>query len=1067
MNHSKARWRLKNLLRMALSTQLCLSLLIVHSPVAQARRVIPPGFDPIVGEKGSLYKINRAGEIIFGSEQMKYADLKPDEKSRLFHLAYSSEDEGLTNLARELATQESEIMRNQGGCSLVSGWLGCDEEEKAKKLEEATKLADMKLNELNQAAKSFYGEHEDYIDDLKQFPTYQFMGINDAFSRSDKEVEANLPPYCQNYPSMGITNYKEYMGESHDNELLFSTCIDEKTPFVVSVGNLVDDYAKIEAFNYQKGVDLFNRELANASMQKILETRNAYMSTSPAAFSDSEKETLAKLNSCLGDNAKDGVAAESSLAVQKTMSELTAKEDALSDEEKKGYKHAYNQSNLKNTVISAALFNLQKVEMATIEGERDKVNRANMACINKAGGGPAPRCYQEQKKALAALDKREKEQEALTLGPISLLYKKDPTLFTEINHREWFDWNNHKPAPSELAQKIAGNPKSGELINLIQEAINANPGSPVSAAEAVLAEHMDLFQEATSAIEQDRTIQNLSANATKNHVNELTKSALKLCQGDVEQLHHFPDLYADVMQNIAASGGPNSKEKIMQMQGAYCYLLRKDPPNEKSGFTLLQGIGLGLVVIGAVAQIIPIAGTAVGTALILGGGALTTIDAAKKVNARLSEQASQNAVLAAGWSDYKAKLEAQNAASDAWADLGIETAFIAVDVVTVPFVAAKMTGAIGRVKKTSAVAKGSTDEIIEIAAAHGDGAAEEAMRLKKLATTTDESKSATAAIHSGGEDISGEMIRAQRAAAAKASELDPASQAIIDAAAKGDDMAEDLMTAPHITSTVDSAPETLRVADDALPTRVADQVTPTQIDEVKVSENLPVVKNQSTEVSPIESTANEILPVETKNVPTIKGQTADATTLNPVKTGHQADVVKSSGTDVATFKPRPGEVIPNAKAEVAVKVIPDEVKAVDGVVLKAKTSGPSTALTPANELKHVAQVSEAKSVMPVQRNEAFLLTKPKISQVDEAADIVASVRSDIARRPATSGKIDFAAKLSKNSDGLIDDFMQALSGVPTSTRNRLLEHIDKGHFAPEELSKIMDEAVASLRKACQ
>lgn len=1053
MNHSKARWRLKNLLRMALSTQLCLSLLIVHSPVARAKIHMPPGFppamiDPATGEStdGSLYKINRDGKILYGSESMSFDQLAPGEHDRLFHLLRTTRDEKLDDLAEQLIDADQDVNAYTGECGTISKLFGCNDEENAKKLEAAKKLREQKLGEANLAIQEYYNSHPNDVEELNTFNAYRFSGINDSWSNNGSDIDPEFDkkyPFCKNYPSMGVTNYKDYMGENHDSDLLFSTCIDDKTPFAVTVGNLVDNYAEIEAFNYQKGVDLFNRELANASMQKILETRSAYMSTSPAAFSNSEKETLAELNTCLGENAKDGVGAESSQAVQEAMSDLTAKEDALSEEERKNYKHAYNQSNLKNAVISAALFNLHNVEMANISGERAKAEEELRTCRGRSSKtrarirGQAKECYAAHKEVVEMLDEKESNQELLTMGPISLLYKKDPTLFTEINHGSLLDWNNYKPAPSELANKIAGKPKSGELVNLVQEAIKANPGSPVSAAEAALSGHMELFEEATSAIEQDRAIQNLSANTTKNHINDLTESALKLCQGDIEQLHHFPDLYADVMQNIATSGDPNSKERIMQMQGAYCYLLRKDPPNQKSGFTLLQGLGIGLAVIGTVAQIIPVAGTAVGTGLILIGGALTTIDAARKLNDRLNEQASQNAVLAAGWSDYKAKLDARSSVADGWADLGIETAFIAVDVVTTPLVAVKVASAMKRTKGVADVTEESADAIIRTAAAHGDEAAQEAMRLKGAATAAGEIKSVPAATL--GEDISGEMIRAQRAAAAKASELDPMSQAIIDAAAKGDDMAEDLMTTPHIASKVDPVPETLRGADDALSTRVADQVTPTQIDEVKVSENLSVVRNQSTEVGPIKSTVAEVLPVETKNIPVIKGQPTDVTTLNPVKASQAEGIAKVSPEEAAT----------------------------KGLALRAETSKSGTALAPVDEAKRIAPVNESKRVTPVQSNEPLLLTKPKISQVDEAADIVANIRSDIARRPATNAKIDLAAKLSKNSDGLIDDFMQALSDVPTSTRNRLLEHIDKGHFAPEELSKIMDEAVASLRKACQ
>ncbi len=1190
MDQTKAPWRLTNLLRFALTAQLCLSLLVVHSPVAQARRVVMPMPDPIHGEKGSLYKINRGGEIIFGSEEMKLSELKPDERNRLFHLAHSSEDENLKSLAQDLAKQEAEIRRNEGGCGMISGWFGCDEAQKAAKLEEATRQADLKLNALNQAAKAFYGEHQDYVDDLKQFPTYQFMGINDTFSRGDEEEEAKLPPYCQNYPSVGTESYKDYMGESSNDDVIYSTCIDESTPFVLTVGNLVDNYLEVERFNYKKGQELLERELANESIKKIIATRSAYTAINPGMKDGKDDVTLSKLNTCVAENASDESSSQSSKEVQQVLSSSVSEQNQQA-ESGEDLAREYTTSNVKNAIISAALFQMRDESKAWAEDENLKLeNRFMETCVNDLA------VYQQDAESeelkfcrnySAHQDEIEKQAaiaESKSMAPIALLYKSDPTLFTAVNDKSLFDWFNYQPAPSDLSQKLTSIGKSGELVNGVKEAISSDPENPLKAAETFLLSQRDNFAAVVDEASAEPTIQALSQEKTKEHIRGLTESALKLCEGDIEHLHHFPDLYAKAMDNMAKSGDPNAGEKIMQMQGAYCYMLRKDPPNQETGFTLMQGLGIGLAVLGTAAQFVPALGTAVGTGMILAGGALTMTDAAIKLDRRMGELATQNAMLAAGWTDYKSKLDAHSKAWDAGTDMALEFAFFAVDVATVP----KIAGALRRSgTRTGAELAGAGDEVVETALESVPAVRVQSSDVARLAPNQLDEAASTApaiidevaplratdnlpAVRGQSTDLavvrpSAENLPAVRRGSENLPALRPSAAdeaPIVETRnlpvvrAQSTDVAVikpvDATDADIVRPSAENLPAVRR--SENLPA-----LRPSAADEAPIVEtrNLPVVRAQSTDVAvikPVDATdadivrptaenlpavrrtenlpalrpsaADEAPIVETRNLPAVRAQSTDVAVIKPVD-ATDADIVRPSAenlpavrrsenlpalppsaadeapivetrnlpalraqsTDVAVIKPvdatdmdiiRPAPVDEVRRAERPALAPPEEVRALprpavaeeaaSELTLTAHADAPSTALVPIDRAKRADSVTtprRVEPVNPVNQDEVLRLPAPAAGSGDEAVDALASVRRDIARRPATSARFDFAASLSRNSEALVDDFMQALSDVPSSTRSRLLEHIDKGHFAPEELSKLMDEAVSSFKKACQ
>ncbi len=976
------------------------------------------------GEAGTLYKINRNNQIIFGSDEMKTADLTQNEKKRLFHLAHTSGDENLSKLAREYGRHDLKTESLKGGCGFFSGLFGCDAAEQAKLATEAQEQGDKMLSELNKQTKEFYLANPDYVNDLKDFSTYQFAGINDSFSRADEDVEKSLPPYCSNFPSVGTESYKEYMGEVDSSEKIYETTCDDpnQTPFVITVGNLVDNYLDVERFNYQKGQDLLEKELANESMKQIIETRSAYASVHPGLEDDEDDKLLGDLQSCVNDNAGGDKALPSSKEVQVLLGEKVAEEDAQASAGN-DYQTPFYYSNVKNAIFSAALLQLRDVGKAETESEILKLSNEHQAkCLGRYVDGTAldrddPICqnFSERK---SEIEKAGSIREGQLMSPIAQLYKKDPMLFTTVNDNSIFDWFNYQPAQSDFAQKLSSVDKAGELVNGVKEAIAKNPENPHEAAASFLQEQDAMVKQVAAAAQNDSSIKTLGEEKTKEHIRGLTESAVNLCKGEIDHLHHFPDLFAKVTDRIAKTEGPQAREKIMQMQGAYCYMLRKDPPNQETGFTLLQGLGIGLAVLGTAAQFVPVLGTAVGTGMILAGGAMTMTDAAIKLNRRMGELSTQNAMLAAGWSDYKQYLDAKSKVMDAGADMAIEATFFAADLAATKSLvtAVKAREIPSTVADVPIVGRGNV-------------------------VTPEIDVAATKAIDA----VSG----AQDAAVARVIPEKPIASAIDEVPISSVDEIRPVTPGTEVTL---YEPQVLKASE----VNTAQSVTPNlpavvdEISPVRAAENLPAIRPTSTDIVPV-SAVDEVKPVKATRTstdvtiyepPVLRPEVVDSVTPN-------LPAVLDQGVGARSTRNLPA-------------VVPDEVvKPVDNALaLRAESVKPEV----------IAPIERSKSLTVVRDNPPAVIkpveTVEVIKPVDSAIDELAGLRSEISRRPAASGRIDLAATLSKNS-GISDDFMKALAEVPSATRQRLLDHIDKGHFAPEELSKIMDDAVASLRRACQ
>lgn len=1053
--------------------KLTLSLILSHIvfiPSLASAQAFPPPMPSMMGQEGSLFKVNRNNNIYFGSDELSYSALTEGERSRLYYLARTSQDPQINEVADQLMKSENEYTSNESECSRISKWIwsSCDEETRKATLARATREREANFDSLVGKVKSHYQNNPERAQELAAYDEFRFIGT-DPTEAKNEEVE--LPSYCQNYPTVGTESYEAYMGQADKDEVIYMTCR-ENEPFNLKVGDLVNNYLQVEAFQYEKGVEALQKELARASIDKLLDAREEYRNFDSQMENPKANELTQCLNEKLDKQNPKDVALMNKYLDGESKSPITTKAgrgyiqtgNRVPAANEKTRKDQFLALNLKNALITKAIFD--EIDQAR-NIHQSASNAAELKFSECAYSVPqipgrkteAARLVQERcnpkghQAKMEELGKTLKEKVDAGFGQLHGLVRDNPLIFDEVNKSSLTDWFNYELAPSEMASELTQVGKAPELVQGIKEAMASNPEDPFKAANEFLASQKDSFADIVKSAKDIPSIKTKFDKGIADQFKGLTESALYICNTQGDRLHHFPDLMTKVLEDAAQEGsGTEARAKLMQYQGAYCYLLRNDPPKNSEGFTLMQGIGIGMAVIGTVAQIVPVLGTAVGTALIVGGGALTATDAAIKVNAQQGRRNNAKAMHVGGWADYQKVLTAESAVADAWSDVALEALFFTGDAAA----AAKLAS---HASRTARVAGGATDTATAVRVADD---------LPRR-VISGPGRSPTGAITK----TSDEALDVVRPVAA--TRVDEVSEAVAE-------------TMTPVRASIDEAPVTrvvpaeelrpVRVTETAPVVREADEVsevvtetvTPvrTTVEEASAARVAPVEEItpvRVTETAPVVREADEVSEVVTEVIPPTREaeriRPVELTQeLTPVRTSEQATAVKEVD-EIPAVVARPSDeatiVKPTEVGPVQAEVI--EAKPVETLSLTARSADEIEEVTPVITSSGPRTRGGARRVAPRSEEIKTVVARP--------IDTQAAVRAELARRPAAITNLELVAKLSPQNPSMYDDFVAGLSKAPESVQKSLLEHIEKGHFSPEELSKLMDESAQVFRRSCR
>lgn len=1005
-----------------LVSKLILCLLLPHIVLA---------YDSEGDREGTLFKINREGRVHFPSGPIDFDKMAPGERGRMYELSRDSQNPELQRMANDLQQSNMNVMGlNQGKC----GWLawGCDEAEKLKEYEDAKVDAHEKLNALVGGLKDHFNDSSDYTQALREREDFSFVAGGEAvLDEEAKELEAQLPPYCGKYPSVGAESYKAHMGEISDterDEVMFATCRENEV-FEIKVGNLVDDYLQVEAFNYDKNVQLLQKDLARASMHKLLDSREQYRDLNPMILNkNGNKLTKCMMETLDTKNPDDAALLAKYLDSEKknAPTKTTGRNRTVTLDQSKvrplteaelASQDQYLALNLKNALITKVLFDQNERAKNEYWAAAKPLRTEFMDCAAtipripgnyvKADEEVRTKCKRdEHHAALKALEEKKSAVIDKNAAVLQGLVRNNPTIFDEDNNWSLTNWNNRELIPSEMASALTNTGKAPELVQGIHEAMESNPEDPFAAANQFLASQKDMFRDVLTQAKANPKITNDLHNGIKNQFNELTDSMNNICEAQGERLHHFPDLMAQVFAEAGQSGSSEeAKAKLMQYQSAYCYLLRKDPPKAGGDFTLAQGIGIGMAVLGTIAQFAPGIGTVVGTALIIGGGALTGTDAVIKYNEQSERLARTSAMHLGGWSDYKSVLQAKDAVDDAWDDIAIEALFFAGDGV----VATKL--AVG-------------------AARSARPATEAAEAIPKVVNA------APATLRAIDADTAVDLIR-------------PRNADVIQAV-------EEVPTLTHLSRTDDvtkAVEEAAPLAKPVVAEEAAEIVSPEVakfVDDIEIippSKDIPVAR-EARPSSLKALTPEELAKVEDAIIiePEVVTDVARRVPPKTAEAVEEAQTILPASDSVVARPIRPETIIAEDTPG-TLRLTAQEVKPADRAAIAART-------TPGTEVKPIAAGGDR-----------LVPTRP--SEVLEPIDLVGGLKTQISRSPAATSKIEFALKLAPEKPALYDDFLEALSRSPSDVQGRLISHIEKGHFNPEELAKLMDDSAQAFRRACK
>ncbi len=305
--------------------------------------------------------------------------------------------------------------------------------------------------------------------------------------------------------------------------------------------------------------------------------------------------------------------------------------------------------------------------------------------------------------------KRKIENYKRAMIPLYKRVKSFPLLFKKVDNLNLFVDSTSKVRPSALAGHLVKSNRAKELIEGFEKVIKAYPDDYQEILEGVhdpkmrrkskdllknnrdidFAKLVNIYaKEVRRVSSNDGQVDGLMKRGIQGLTTDLTKSAATVCKGLGEGLHQFPLLVDEVMKL-----GSHENEN---MQSAYCQALRKDII-EKSKWSMRRVVGMGLIVLGTAAQVVPVLGTVSGVASSVAGSAIIAADSIGSAIKESDLLSSTEGLLKSGHvEDYQTVLDQSVEAKN-------KTARAVIDVVSV--LALDIGGAVSSTLKSAKEAK--------------------------------------------------------------------------------------------------------------------------------------------------------------------------------------------------------------------------------------------------------------------------------------------------------------------------------------------------------------------------
>jgi hypothetical protein len=164
------------------------------------------------------------------------------------------------------------------------------------------------------------------------------------------------------------------------------------------------------------------------------------------------------------------------------------------------------------------------------------------------------------------------------------------------------------------------------------------------------------------------------------HLEKIDSSLHRICDSEGEGLHNYPGFvqktFKELYKKTPKLTLQEINDKMISSQMAYCHLLNKYPPEEES-VSLAAISGFTLIGVGAALQVIPIAGTATGTALVIAGGTVFAAQASYDTWESHKKYQQEIGLQSAGYIGYKKRQSSQKLRNQ-------NLAWTAIDIIALP-----------------------------------------------------------------------------------------------------------------------------------------------------------------------------------------------------------------------------------------------------------------------------------------------------------------------------------------------------------------------------------------------
>ena len=470
-----------------------------------------------------------------------------------------------------------------------------------------------------------------------------------AFAQSSL---AQLPPYCAYFPnfdngqSQGFPQAEESDITCYDNQLA-------KIP-LTEIQRFKGVHEKLMD---QMGAQLAKR-LQTQAFKSILQSKDLYRGLLPnESFIPSKEvqECAREKSSAHKEHYAPGIltALESS----------EAKKVSPSDEEF----NTFLEINLVNALKAKALFNTNKnyhkqMEFVTRSHlqRKNQCQRDYLSCKDKAGFFESTYHCKVTKDECQELSEQRRELENAYLNKkISTLYQmvqSSPLLFQNSNEGSILEpFLSARLEPSPLLEELTKEFTQDELSSLETSLASGDK-------DGVKSFYQDNGKKMLAVLKNPHRKKKLMSVARKqigSHLKKLDEAALAICEGKGENLHHYPGLVRQAMESVAADANQQDwNGQVLSSKAAYCHLLRTSPL-EKNGTQWASISGFAMLGVGAALQFIPIAGNAVGTGLMITGGAILSGVGLQQYFESEEKYQQDFGMQSVGYQDYKALLDSK------------------------------------------------------------------------------------------------------------------------------------------------------------------------------------------------------------------------------------------------------------------------------------------------------------------------------------------------------------------------------------------------------------------------